>query len=343
MANDYIPFSSAGFPTRTPSFGTGMDIGVQDAVMQLAQQKQLEAMDAMQRQRAAEYERYTGMTPGEISKSQYEGAAADYKRTTPGYIPGMAAGELGRAQSEAAKGKIDTEMAGDRILTEKSGNEVKRLDNLAQYMDMHGNILAAAKSSGMPWQAEQAYQNYRNGLPEAVRAKLPEQYSGNEDKIDKQFETLRTKLADSVKQRQDVAIHKMDNESKEAVGRGHDNATIAAATIRAQKQNQDAITTLKNAANGKMAPKQAWTLANIIENTPGLDASTVAFAQSVKKSVEPAYRAELQKTGYDIAPDGSIRRWAPPDISPKANPGNPGAPGRPSGGPILRPGVVKVE
>lgn len=232
---DYVPFTSAPFPTRPDSVMTGMDMGLQDLAIRRAQELAMQDQAAVTRQRDAEYDRYVGMTPGEIAAARLKEAQSNLKVNTPGALEGLLKGELGEAQTKQAKGELDIAANPGRIAAEKSGNQLKVLMDTQNYIDQHANLIRAAEASGMPGAAQAAYGRMLAGLGDHADS-FPKEWN---PKTAAGLEELRKRLADSVSQRQKIQDIQETAKGNLAVAQERSRGQIAAAGVRAQMGKKD--------------------------------------------------------------------------------------------------------
>lgn len=330
MANDYVPFSSASFPTRPASMGTGYDIGVQDLIMRLAQQKQLDAMDMIQRQRIAENQRYEGMTPNELEKSNLEGANAR-ARNNPSFIETMMSGEKGKAQSEAAKGSYDQQMLPSKVATDTSTNKLTQAQNSLKFMDTHWDNINAAEKSGVPGAAQAAYTAMREAIPEEHRGKLPETYS---PQVAAHLQKLRENLVNSVAQQQKIA-------EIGATGAWHKDVARITGEYGLQREREK--TKAKNISDMRVLllkkdPVDKYLTARQIAMDGDQTFENRKKAEELANEAYPAAQEKLRKANMEIGADGQIRQVARPNLKPGGGPntatgtinGGPGQSGLPS-------------
>lgn len=158
----YSPFNYSPTEPRGSGMAVGMDDAIRDMLVERQQKQVLQDMLLQHQQQQAELQRYQGMTPGEVSKSQLEGAQADTSRQMPGYLEQMSRGNMGRALSEQAKGTYDAGVNPSRIQADTAGNNLKAYTD--RLMQLHG-MMGAGNNLG----AQAEWNNIRTGMPQEMQ------------------------------------------------------------------------------------------------------------------------------------------------------------------------------
>ncbi len=310
---DYVPFSSASFPTRPGTINTGVDMGIADQIMRMAQAQQMQHEGVRIDQSRANLERYQGQTPGELAKSNLERILAEMKAQDPNYARETMQGEIGAAQQQQAKGKVAMGTWQSDMDTKNSGNKLEQLGHTIQFMDHHSDIIAAAKASGIPGADQQAYTRMRNALPPEQQAQWPENYGQG---VEQGMSKLRERLINSVKQQQTEQAERkkgeLHNQGTANVANIQGAWSVKRAEAAAKDRNKSHVQNMMAAA--AKGSEQAWNAANSALSDPESDSRTRQMAQEQKDRAEPAYREKLRKTGYDIV-GGNIVRFGAPEIS----------------------------
>lgn len=344
---DYVPFTTAQYPTRRPSLATGYDIGIQDLLLQQAQKQQMEraVIDAQQAQ--ANLERYRGMTPGEISKSQWQGAQADAQRTTPGYLESLLRGDIADSDVRQSKARVDVGTEGARITSTNAKSRLDETKSILGHIDTYANIIAGAAAQS-PILAQQAWSQMRNTLPQGLKEAFPETYS---DQAATGLQRLREKLAYSAEHLSKMDIQAEELASRERIGRGHDDATRYAAdrsVDRAAQSAQSRIPDVMTSIRLAKEPRDKYMKAREAAMNPNLSEADREMAKQIADMTYPLAREYYRQKGQELLHDGTIRQIPTPEIDnrrtrpgPYRTPGTPG--GAASQGPGLRPGVTREQ
>lgn len=284
--SDYTSFAPSAIAQRPWDAVAGVDASRQDEVARQAQEMDLANMLTRNQQRQAELQRYQGMNPGEISKSQLEGYLADAKRSTPGYGAAMTAGDMGDAQSKSAKGAYDMYTMPSKGRADAAKNEAQEFEQAAQHFNNHVPLIKAAYEES-PLAGQMAYTQFRKGLPEHAREIFPEQYS---PEIQQKMDVVMKNIINNPQHQREMEKDLQQRETQLQVGRGNNYATMYAAEQRAKGR----IRNLMEQFQGAKTPEMVSVIGKIILADPEIDPIT---ANAVREGITKADRIIAEKTG----------------------------------------------
>lgn len=226
MADSYASF--AEFPTESMPItaSSGIDMADRRFFANQAKMQALADMFLANQKQQAELQRYQGMTPGELSKSAYEGAQAQGRM---GILPQLLAGEAGVAQGNAAKGRVDAETADSNIAlsrsnakTKMSANEVEGLANIVS--SFHSQMTA------MPMAAPELYRQMLDMLPKNARSQFPTEFT---PKVMDGLGKMKQALAQTIPHLQKMEEVRVKEEGDTKRANISAKATVDAAATRA--------------------------------------------------------------------------------------------------------------
>lgn len=345
---DYTSFASAPYPTRRPSMGTGYDIGLADLIKEQAQRQAMERAAVDMQQAQANLDRYRGMTPGEISKSQWQGAQADAQRTHPGYLDSLLKGDMADSTSRQSKARVDVGTEDARITSSNAKSRMDETRSLLGHIDTYTNIIAGAAAQS-PVLAQHAWTQMRNSLPAGLKDAFPETYS---DDAYKGLSTLRWKLAMSAEHLAKMDEGAEERASRERIASGHDEATRYAAdrsVDRAAAGGANRIPDVLTAIRMAKTPKDKYMKAREAAINPQNSEEVRAIARQLAEEFYLMAKEEYRQRGQELLPDGTIRQIPTPEIDPRKargpyrQPGSSQGGGAASQGPRLRPGVTREK
>lgn len=241
----YSPFSLSQVAERSYNPYSAMQVGERDRQAMEAQRYALESMMIGNQQSQANLDRYRGMTPGEISKSQYEGSLADARRTNPAYIPSVMAGDMGMHQQNQAKGMVDMGTAQSTVDTTNASNSLKAFADKLQ--------MFRATRSGVTFMDDATYRRIVREAPAGLKNFLPAQYD------EKAIDDIINVLADTPAQRGAEQTKRLDRESAERIGKGNNAASVRVAEINAESRLATAMARLQFMMNNKQNFQQFLT------------------------------------------------------------------------------------
>jgi hypothetical protein len=232
---DYVPFNGGGqFPTRPYGPLTGLLEADADFMKQQSEIQSLQDMFTRNQQHQAELERYQGMTPGELAKSNLERQMAQAKGP---FVPDLVQGEVGRAKSERAKGERDIRTLDSDVSTQLSTNSLTQAKNRTgqtqaalEYLDRQTPFLEYAESQS-PMHAQMAWDKIRN----ETGLNLPREYvPGASSNL---LKSVRNSLIHSVDQEQKLALEKEKNAGAIGVADINRDSHLQGARIAADAAN----------------------------------------------------------------------------------------------------------
>ena len=307
---DYVPFSETSIATRPFGPVEGVNSADRTFFANQAKMQSLADMFLANEMKQAELQRYQGMTPGELSKSQYEGALA---RGKTGILPSTLEGLVGEAQTKAAGGKLavgtlDTDIAATNSTNKSkiSSNELTNLNNTVS--SYH------AQMSSNPMMAPYLYTQMRAALPESMRDQFPETFT---PKVLDGLGKMKTALAQTIPHLQAMELQNLKEKGdtertvitaeatkaaavtrangtaktlasawNKAIASGNPQAVITAGTALLtsgeldEEEKKSIEATMKKAATmwaAKEAPRQVPQLGSI----PGSDAAAARLLQQL--------------------------------------------------------------
>lgn len=201
--------------------------------------KQLEALKAAldAKSQALQNTRYEGMTPGELAVSQSKGREANSK--TDEYYQGVNAGNLGEAQTKAAKGYIDTQSRDSNLAKTLAENtQGKSAAEIKQYQQQTQNLvdrleMLDSSVQGTPGPARvAAFQAAMKDSGMDQNHPLIQKLVQSGD-IAGSIKKYKQVLMNTTEELQKIQEEKIRTESQERIGKGNNAATVQAAQIAA--------------------------------------------------------------------------------------------------------------
>ena len=321
---DYTSFTETPIATRPYGALEAIDSADKTFFANQAKMQSLADIFLANEMRQAELQRYQGMTPGELSKSQYEGALARGKQ---GILPQTLEGMIGEAQTKAAGGKVAMGTADTDIAATNSTNKAKISANELTGLSNTVSSYHAQMSSN-PMMAPYLYSQMREAIPENLRAQFPETFT---PKVLEGLGKMKVSLSQTIPHLQAMELQKLKEEgdTKRAGIAAQSAKDVAQMRIDAKtKTTVDAW----NKALGSGNEMAIMSTGDIILNDPEVDDS---FKRQIKPTVEKARLIVAQKRGEKAIPgignipgsDAAAQRILDQLGGPKAGGTNTGIPG----------------
>lgn len=306
MPNYFNP--SATKPNAEEIWGSGgpmsqmfgmRDRGIYDQAMDLQ-----DLMSQLQNQQQQQQNiRYAGETPNFLSESNLKGEMA--RRSMP-LVPQFLRGKVGEAQQQEAEGRIRLGTADSKIESTNTENKWKNYENLIKYMDLHSKTLGKTNQKGSPLDPSSATRNYsrfRNGLPESIKDRFPENYDPS---VHKTITDFRDGLKDSVEHRRNVELEEMKEAAALARQKQAGADALKAAQVRATARVRSLIEEFNRAKNPEKLSLGPQLLAD--EDIP----------ESVKQQVREALVAARNAMAAQVDKNS----FAPEDLRNPRRPGD---------------------
>lgn len=317
---NYESFAETPIATRPYGPVEGVDTADQSFFARQAKLQSLQDMYTAQQQRQAELQRYQGETPNKLAVSDLEGATAR-AGNTPSNIQGLISGQQGAAQSQAAKGSLDTALSPGNIEVGKA--EQKNKLSAAKLSDIQNTVsLYKAQMGSNLLQAPELYKQMLGHLPEEVRSQFPESFS---PKALSGLDMMMKSLAQTIPHIQEMEKARALHENQIEVAKIQAKAAVDAASIRSSARVKG-MATLYNEALAKGNDEGIIAAGRQLITDPDVDD---ASKERIKKDIEDATKRFAVKLAPKYQPDlggGAIPGTAQgiPDIMNQLNGGGMG-------------------